>query len=137
MVCGGTDRTGDYRGEQQRQRVGCDMITSFTPVRCTCFCGRITSRLPGSSAICTLCWTRPTAFSDGEINAGINLERNNYRMVKTINKKQGGIVSELNSDYWDCDCDANYIHRRRTDRDGICELCSACENESPDSHVRS
>ena len=44
-------------------------------------------------------------------------------------------MSELNSDYWDCDCDANYIHRRRTDRDGICELCSACENESPDSHV--
>ena len=37
---------------------------------------------------------------------------------------------ELNSLYWDCECDDHYIHRSRYKR---CRKCGALRDEMPDS----
>ena len=44
---------------------------------------------------------------------------------------QGGV--RTHDDYWDCDCEENYIHiKLKSYRCGICE---STEDESPDSRV--
>jgi len=44
---------------------------------------------------------------------------------------QGGV--RTHDDYWDCDCDQDYIHlKSKAYRCGICE---STEDESPDSRV--
>ncbi len=34
-------------------------------------------------------------------------------------------------DYWDCNCDEDYIHQKSCDR---CDQCEAVPDEQPDSH---
>ena len=37
-----------------------------------------------------------------------------------------------NSQYWDCECDKNYIHKRSESTE--CLVCGYCEEDMPDSH---
>jgi hypothetical protein len=40
---------------------------------------------------------------------------------------------ETNPDYWDCECDDNYIHKKADQLE--CSRCGATEEEQPDSRV--
>lgn len=37
---------------------------------------------------------------------------------------------QTNENYWDCECEHNYIHSKREKE---CLICGAIENEQPDS----
>lgn len=39
---------------------------------------------------------------------------------------------ELTSEYWDCECDTDYIHPSPQDK---CEICDTTREEQPDSRV--
>ena len=41
-------------------------------------------------------------------------------------------VFELTDDYWDCECDENYIHSKT---ELSCPKCGALAEEQPDSRV--
>lgn len=48
------------------------------------------------------------------------------------------IPVETNDGYWDCECEKNYIHLKRTSPAimigcGACPICEAVETEQPDS----
>ena len=40
---------------------------------------------------------------------------------------------ELTPEYWDCECVANFIHRKSETLS--CEKCNSIESDQPDSHV--
>jgi len=40
---------------------------------------------------------------------------------------------ETNPNYWDCECDQNYIHAKA--KTLVCDVCGATEDESPDSRI--
>jgi hypothetical protein len=40
---------------------------------------------------------------------------------------------ETNPNYWDCECENNYIHAKAQTL--ACSLCGMTEDESPDSRV--
>ena len=40
---------------------------------------------------------------------------------------------ETNPNYWDCECENNYIHAKAQTL--ACSLCGMAEDESPDSRV--
>ena len=44
---------------------------------------------------------------------------------------QGGV--RTHDDYWDCDCDQDYIHLKS--KSYRCGICDSTEDESPDSRV--
>ena len=39
---------------------------------------------------------------------------------------------KLNSNYWDCECEENYIHKKSKT---FCSKCGAEEENQPDSHA--
>ena len=38
---------------------------------------------------------------------------------------------EMNSNYWDCECNANYIHSKK--KESYCSVCKVYEFDQPDS----
>ena len=38
----------------------------------------------------------------------------------------------LNPNYWDCECEVDYIHKRESKK--VCNICESIESEQPDSH---
>lgn len=39
---------------------------------------------------------------------------------------------QLAPDYWDCECEENYIHKKR---ESTCPLCKTMSDDQPDSRV--
>jgi hypothetical protein len=42
---------------------------------------------------------------------------------------------ETHPDYWDCECDNDYIHYNSPDGQAVCQRCDAHEADQPDSRV--
>lgn len=40
---------------------------------------------------------------------------------------------ETNPDYWDCECETQYIHKKTDSNE--CKECSTTDEYQPDSHV--
>ena len=38
---------------------------------------------------------------------------------------------EMNSNYWDCECNTNYIHSKK--KESYCSVCKVYEFDQPDS----
>ena len=48
---------------------------------------------------------------------------------------EDGDIFFTTSEYWDCECDCNYIHKQTENRDGFCNECGAIEEDQPDSRA--
>ena len=53
--------------------------------------------------------------------------------VLAVKKLKEIDLAQTNPDYWDCECEANYIHKK-ADR-LACHRCGATQDEQPDSRV--
>lgn len=51
--------------------------------------------------------------------------------MKRLNVEVIGEI-QLAIDYWDCECEKNYIHKKET---GVCSICGSFINEQPDSRL--
>jgi len=62
-----------------------------------------------------------------EIEQSYDLRLNKYgERIETV----GGV--SLNLEYWDCDCEENYIHSSKIP---YCKICNTYEDDSPNSRM--
>ena len=56
-------------------------------------------------------------------------------IVKEGRKERGMLMNireiEMNSNYWDCECNTNYIHSKK--KESYCSVCKVYEFDQPDS----
>lgn len=51
--------------------------------------------------------------------------------MKRLNVEVIGEI-QLAIDYWDCECEKNYVHKKETES---CSICGSFMNEQPDSRL--
>ena len=54
----------------------------------------------------------------------------NNNLTQAENQRLGEVTHD---DYWDCECDENYIHAKK--KGNFCPDCNTHEGEMPDSRV--
>ncbi len=62
-------------------------------------------------------------------DAAITLQKENKKLKEQLNKLQNTVIT--NSNYWDCECESNYIHKKQDKTN--CDKCGASMDSQPDS----